>query len=125
MGFWIFMLITELLMPAIMIVFGRVFMKNPPKSINMVYGYRTKLSMRNQDTWDFAHRYFGKIWYISGLVLLPISVIPMVLVMGKGDGPVGLVGGALTFVQLIVLIGAMIPPEIALSKQFDSDGNPR
>ena len=55
MGFWIFMLIMDLLTPAIMIGFGRGFMKHPPKTINMVYGYRTSMSMKNKETWDFAH----------------------------------------------------------------------
>ena len=33
MGFWIFMLIMDLLLPFTMIVFGRYFMKKAPKCI--------------------------------------------------------------------------------------------
>ncbi len=125
MGFWIFMMIMELLIPIIMVVFGKVFMKRPPSTINFAYGYRTKRSMKNMDTWIFAHKYFGKIWYISGLILLPVSVIPMILVVGKEPGIVGSVGGIVNFVQLILLIGAIIPTEYALSKRFDCEGNAR
>ena len=39
MGFWIFMLIMDLLLPFTMIGFGRYFMKNAPKEINSVFGY--------------------------------------------------------------------------------------
>ena len=34
MGFWIYMLIMDLLLPFTMIGFGRHFMKNAPKTIN-------------------------------------------------------------------------------------------
>ena len=39
MGFWIFMLIMDLLLPFAMIGFGRYFMKKAPKEINSVFGY--------------------------------------------------------------------------------------
>ena len=60
MGFWIFMLIMDLLLPFTMIGFGRYFMKKAPKEINSVFGYRTSMSMKNKDTWEFAHKYCGK-----------------------------------------------------------------
>ena len=56
MALGVFMLILLLLMPLFMIVFGRVFMTNAPKDINTSFGYRTKRSMKNQDTWAFAHK---------------------------------------------------------------------
>ena len=39
MGFWIFMLIIDLLFAFTMIGFGRYFMKKAPKEINSVFGY--------------------------------------------------------------------------------------
>ena len=75
MGFWIFMLIMDLLLPFTMIGFGRYFMKKAPKEINSVFGYRTSMSMKNKDTWEFAHKYCGKVWYVCGMVMLPITVI--------------------------------------------------
>ncbi len=125
MGFWIFMIISELLIPIIMIVFGRIFMKKPPGTINSVYGYRTKRSMKNMDTWTFAHKYFGRIWYICGLILLPISIIPMFFVLGKETGIIGTVGGVITFVQLVLLFATIFQTEYALSKRFDAEGNAR
>ena len=53
MGFWIFMLIMDLLLPFTMIGFGRYFMKKAPKEINSVFGYRTSMSMKNKDTCRF------------------------------------------------------------------------
>ena len=77
MGFWVFMLMMEMLIPIAMIGVGRVFLRHPPDRINRVVGYRTAMSMKNRDTWEFAHRYCGRIWYISGLILLPVSVAGM------------------------------------------------
>lgn len=125
MGFWIFMLIIDLLIPFTMIGYGRSFRKKAPKEINAVYGYRTSMSMKNRDTWVFAHNYFGKLWYISGLILLPISVIPMICFIGRTENVVGTVGGVVCFVQMIPLTGVIIPTEIALKKHFDKNGNRR
>lgn len=125
MGFWIFMLIIDLLIPVTMIGYGRSFWKKAPKEINAVYGYRTSMSMKNRDTWVFAHNYFGKLWYIGGLILLPISVIPMICFIGRTENVVGTVGGVVCFVQMIPLTGVIIPTEIALKRHFDKNGNRR
>ena len=125
MGFWIFMLIMDLLLPFTMIGFGRYFMKKAPKEINSVFGYRTSMSMKNKDTWEFAHKYCGKVWYVCGMVMLPITVIFMLLVIGKNEDCVGSIGGIICGVQLIPLIGSILPTEIALKKNFDKNGTRR
>ena len=99
----------------------RYFMKKAPKEINSVFGYRTSMSMKNKDTWEFAHKYCGKVWYVCGMVLLPITVIFMLLVIGKSEDCVGSMGGIICGVQLIPLIGSILPTEIALKKNFDKN----
>lgn len=123
MWFWIFMLIMNLIIPLSMIGFGKYFLKNTPKEINSVFGYRTTMSMKNRDTWDFAHKYFGKIWYICGLVLLPFSIILMFFVLGQNKDVIGTLGIILCFIQIITLIGSIFPTEKALKKNFDKNGN--
>lgn len=123
MWFWIFMLIMNLIIPLSMIGFGKYFLKNTPKEINSVFGYRTTMSMKNRDTWDFAHKYFGKIWYICGLVLLPFSIILMFFVLGQNKDIIGILGIILCFIQIIPLIGSIFPTEKALKKNFDKNGN--
>ena len=125
MGFWIFMLAMNLLFPLIMIVMGRYFMKKSPKEINYIFGYRTNMSMKNKDTWDFAHKYFGKRWFRLGWLLIPISVIPMLFVIGKGEDIIGTVGMVVMVIDLILLIAPIFPTERALKKVFDKDGNKR
>lgn len=125
MGFWIFMLLVDLLTPFIMIGFGRYFLKNAPKEINIVFGYRTAMSMKSKETWEFAHKYCGKIWYVSGLIMLPVTVLLLLLTIGKSENCVGTVGGIICMVQLIPLIGSIFPTEIALKKNFDTNGQRR
>ena len=60
MGFWVFMLFMDLLIPFTMIGFGKLFMTKLPQDINTVFGYRTTMSMKNKDTWAFAHN----LWII-------------------------------------------------------------
>lgn len=125
MGFWIFMLLVNLLFPAIMIGFGRYFLKHPPKTINYVFGYRTTRSMKNQDTWTFAHQYCGRLWYRWGLVLLPVTFVAMFLVLGQSVDTVSTAGGILCLLQMIPLVGCIFPTEAALKRTFDENGKRR
>lgn len=125
MGFWIFMLIADLLIPLTIIGFGRYFCRRSPKEINVLFGYRTTMSMKNLDTWDFAHKYCGKIWFVSGLILLPLTVLVMLLTIGETKDVIGNVGSVICFIQLAVLLGAIPPTEHALKVHFDQDGNRR
>ena len=79
----------------------------------------------NKETWKFAHAYIGKLWFICGLILLLPSVAVMVFVLGKDANTVGTVGAILVFVQMIPMIGTIIPTEKALKKNFDEYGRHR
>lgn len=123
MGFWIFMLIMDLLTPLLMLGFGILCLKRAPKKINFVYGYRTTMSMKNEDTWQFAHACFGKLWTRIGLILLPVSIMPLLFVIGGDENKVGIVGGVVCTVQVVVLLGSIVPVEKALKRTFDRNGN--
>ena len=125
MEFWIFMLIMVLLIPLTMIFFGWLLFRKTPKEINYVYGYRTKRSMMNEETWRFANQYFGKVWYLCGLISAPLSVIAIAIVFGKEPGTMGTVGGIITMLQMLPLIGAIVPTESELKKNFDENGKRR
>ena len=122
MTFWIFMLIMVLITPITFIVFGLLFANKPPKEINDTYGYRTKRSMTNQETWNFAHKYIGKLWFVYGLIIFPFSVAIMSFVFGTEINLIGTVGGILVFLQMIPLIFSIILTEKTLKKNFDEYG---
>lgn len=123
LGFWIFMLAMDLLIPITMLGFGWRFMKKPPEKINELYGYRTAMSMKNKDTWAFAHVHCGRLWLVMGIVLLPVSLLPLVLGFGLPVDRVGLIGLAVCCVQLVFLILPVVFTEIALKRTFDRNGN--
>ena len=123
MGFWIFLTICNLLLPVLMIILGKVFIKNPPKTINGIYGYRTPRSKINQDTWNFAHLYCGQLWWKIGWVMLPLTVIGMLPAIKKNDDIVGVMGTVVVIAECIALFASIFFVERALVKKFDKDGN--
>jgi hypothetical protein len=122
MGVWIFMLLMDLVIPLTMIGFGTRFARRPPDRINAVFGYRTRRSMRSTDAWRFAHGYFGTLWRTLGWVLLPLSVLPMLLVLGKDEQTIGWTGSIVMFAQMIALIAPIFPTERALKRRFEVSG---
>lgn len=122
MGFWIFMMVMNLLIPATMIGFGKLFLKTAPKEINGIFGYRTSMSMKNRETWEFAHHHFGKRWFFLGIFLLPVTIFLMLPVLGKADDTVGFYGGFICLIQCVVMLLPIISTERSLRKHFDEDG---
>lgn len=117
MGFWIFMMIMDLLIPLTMIGFGKYFSEKAPKEINDAFGYRTSMSMKNKDTWEFAHHYCGKLWLVIGYIMLVISMMTMFFVIGKGKNVIGTWGGILCWVQTFFLVGSIFSTE-SLKEKF-------
>ena len=120
--FWAFMLIMDLAIPLSMVGIGKMFMGGGPEEINALFGYRTAMSMKNKDTWEFAHKYFGRIWFETGLILLPVSAIPLLFVFNRDIATVAIVGLSVMFVQLIPMLVPMAVTEAALKKMFDENG---
>lgn len=121
MGFWIFMTVSNLILPVLMIVLGKVFIKKPPTQINGFYGYRTRRSMKNQAAWDFSHLYCGKLWRKMGWFMLPVSMIVMIPAFGKSYDIVGAVGGVVVTAECMVMLVSILLTEKALAKQFDEE----
>lgn len=120
---WTLCFITNLLIPLTMIFFGKAFSKKAPENINSIFGYRTNMSMKNQETWDFAHKYFGVLWLRAGLAILPFAVIPMLCVLKKDVGVIGVTGEVTALWELLAMLIPIIPTEKALRKNFDKNGN--
>ncbi|MBQ7800843.1 MAG: SdpI family protein [Oscillospiraceae bacterium] len=125
MGYWIFMTCMCLLVPGILIAVGSVFRNKVPKDINPIYGYRTAMSMKNKDTWEFANICFGKLAWKWGLIMLVLSFIPMLAVIFASEAVVSTVGSILVALQLIPLLGMIPVVERALKKEFNQNGTRR
>ena len=100
MCFWWFMLLCDLLIPTVMMLAGYMMRKHCPKQINRVVGYRTARSMKNMDTWKFAHDYCGRLWQRIG-------------------------GSVFVTIQVLILAASLIPTERALKRTFRDDGTRR
>lgn len=121
MGFWIFMTAMAALTPLTMLLLGAKFEKKPPER-NSVFGYKTAMSCKNDDTWDFAQRYIGRLWRIWGLAGTVISLLVMLLLLNRDMPTVGYGALILICVQLFPLIGCIFPTERALKETFDRFG---
>jgi putative membrane protein len=121
------MLVMNLLTPLVMIIYGRVFEKKPPKIARskFAFGYRTVMSMRNEETWEYAHRFFGKLWFRFGIAVGLISIIVLFFFIGKDKDTVGFAGMIICYVQLVAMLLPVIPTELALRRRFDKYGNRR
>lgn len=123
MFFWIFMFSCNLLIPLVIIIFGWVMLKHPPKKINGVYGYRTSMSMKNQDTWDFAHKVCGRLWWKIGWAMLLLSAVVQLPFINGDNSTIGMAGIILCIIQCLILIGSIFPVEKALKENFNPDGS--
>jgi len=125
MGFKIFTIVCNLLIPVIMLLFGVKFGKHGPKNINGVYGYRTSMSMKNKETWEFAHQYCGALWKKLGLIMLILSIIATMAAFMLDENSQGIIELLLVTIQTMVIIATIFPAEKALKKNFDENGNRR
>lgn len=122
MGIWWLLEVCNILIPTIMLVAGYMMWKHCPKEINWVYGYRTSRSMKNMDTWRFAHEFCGRLWWRLGWILLIPSIVVLIPFIHSSEEVIGVVGFVVMIIQCIALIVSIFPTEIALKKNFDENG---
>ena len=118
MWFWWFMMVSNCLIPILMIVAGRLMWKHYPKEINSAIGYRTKKSMKNEETWKFGNEYCGRLWYRIGTVILVPTILALIPLTSSSEACIGIVSLILIIVQLTLLVGSIIPTENELKKRF-------
>lgn len=122
MWLWWFWLICVLFIPLVMIVVGRMTWKHCPKNINSLIGYRTTRSMKNMDTWKFAHEYCGKLWWKLGWLIMILTALMYIPLYQSNDNIIGIAGVVLITIQCTVLIISIYPTEKALKEHFTDDG---
>jgi uncharacterized membrane protein len=57
----------------IYLVCGAFMYKIPPGKINYIMGYRTRRSMKDQTSWDFAQKYSGKLMIYAGIISMAMG----------------------------------------------------
>ena len=117
---------VALLLPLIMLVSGLFTRFGLPKRVNWFAGYRTPLACKNQDTWGFAHRYWGRMMIVFGFILIALSIVGILLIArGTLTLEPARFTGVFAIGTLIIFLVSMIPTELALRKNFDKNGQRR
>lgn len=117
------MLISVAFIPLLLIVIGKIFEKYPSKEPNIAIGFRTKLSMMNKETWDYAQRLFPKVWISLGRTLLPFSLIILFLLYSEDKDYTRNLALILMLVQVVLMLGSILYVNLKLKKAFNSDGS--
>ena len=125
MLWWIFMLLVLLIVPVVLLVLGRKYEKDPPGEISASSGYRSARSMRNRETWEFAHRTCGRLWRKMGWVMLALTVLVFCFCLGKDFVSVSCWALVIEGVQLAVMLFTFPVVEKALKRTFDEYGKRR
>lgn len=123
MSFWYFMFAMTLLIPTSLLLIWKLC--PALNKINGAMGYRSLLSTKNKDTWEFAQKECAKISFklFFPTFLLAVAVMPFYL-HSKTD-TIGWVGFAVTMLQMISFIIIVYNTETKLKKQFDENGLPK
>lgn len=111
--------------PLMILLIGVLFYYKAPKKINYIYGYRTSMSMKNQETWRYAHQVCGKMWIGIGLFMSIVTALTLMIFLNSGSNKPSDSIAFLVIVQVGLLMGSILPVEISLRKRFDKDGNER
>ena len=102
----------------LMLVISLIFFYFPPKKINLIYGHRTSMSMKNQDTWQEANKR-------STHMIILVSALTCILQL---TGIVFNINQETTILYAtIFLVAGLIIGVIVIEKKlkaiFDKDGN--
>ena len=100
------------------IVFGLIFKVFGTGERDYMFGYKTKLSMRNQDTWNEAQKYSANSFIILGFIYIALGFILSKLI---GDVSVSFQ----LHLCIIALAIILIFDEIHMRIVFNKDGSRR
>jgi uncharacterized membrane protein len=115
--FFLKLLVSPALMGSIFLIVGAIFSRFPANTINMYYGYRTRKSMLNQDTWNVANTFSGILMKRIGVVSILIGII--ISLASSSIGFVAIANVVLTIASAILLV---VLTERKLDEEFDKDG---
>ena len=117
---FIFLSVCSLLVPLAMALLGYKWKDNPPKDRQGISGYRTTMSRINDETWKYAHKCWGSINFVLGIILAILSIF--VLILMKDDTNFEMISVYLVFLQLGIMMLTIIPIEFFLHKHFTKLG---
>ncbi len=103
--------------PAIMFICGYVIY-SVRHNMNSCCGFKTGASTRNEDTWELANRYCGRMFMKCSAVMLLISEAIMILMK-----PSPFIAEMMMLVMMVPVFVIMAKTEQEVNKHFDRQGN--
>ncbi len=123
MGFWAFTLVTVLILPVLILIYGLHYSKNgAPKNIEGHSGFRSRRATKSWDAWVFTHRLAGKIWKLAGIIMIPVTIVLMVLAVKFSVEMLTFYGSILFAIQGFAFVGTVIYVETQIKKNFNDYG---
>lgn len=123
MGFWAFTLVTDLIVPALVLLFGIHYGKNgAPKNIEGHSGFRSRRATKSWDAWVFTHKLAAKIWRIAGIIMLPVTVVMMIFAIGFSVEMLAFYGSLIFALQGFTFVGTIVYVETQIKKNFNDYG---
>ena len=116
------LMITIFLLPLVMVICGMSYTKRGPKKITRLQGYRSKMSMKNRDTWDFAHKNLGDLWFKLGAPLLAVTSVVSLIVFRESTKQITTWCCVIFVIQLAIMVLPVFYTEKALKENFDENG---
>lgn len=117
--------IVNLIIPAVMLFGGYMMKTCPPRNISRWVGFRTALSMKNADTWAFAHACCGQVWWKAGWISLALSVLGQLPFAKAGEETLETLALVMVLAQSFMLIGTVVYVQRELKLMFDERGRRR
>ena len=116
------LMITIFLLPLVMVICGMSYTKRGPKKITRLQGYRSKMSMKNRETWDFAHKNLGDMWFKLGAPMLAVTSVVSLLVLRETTEQITTWCCVIFVIQLVIMVLPVAYTEKALKENFDENG---
>lgn len=115
-------MVAVFVIPLAMVVCGMSYTKRGPKRISRLQGYRTKMSMKNRETWDFAHKYLGDLWFKLGAPLLAVTSVVSLLIFRESNPAILEWCTAVILIHAAIMVIPVYFTEKALKANFDENG---
>lgn len=117
--------IVNLIIPAVMLFGGYMMKTCPPRNISRWVGFRMALSMKNADTWAFAHACCGRVWWKAGWISLALSVLGQLPFAKAGEETLETLALVMVLAQSFMLLGTVVYVQRELKLMFDERGRRR
>ena len=126
---YILVAISILILPLLIIAFGKMLLNNPPSQSNSAYGYRTGRASLSQESWDYAQKYSGcylcSLGKITLIVSTIIAIVAVVILSFINVEESSLILQLLVYIpvgiQIIALLSVVPYTEKELKRKFESN----